>query len=561
MGRDEIRWGSEDHWTFTPHKMAKIQAELTARMGGAPDAAARAGGAGGGGGRGGRGGGRGGSGLVDGQPLYEALTAKQLRDPRGFILPSDQPDFGTATRFVNALIKAGVVIHRATAPFTVAGTSYPANSFVVKTAQAFRPHVMDMFEPQDHPDDIPYPGGTPTSPYDVTGYTLAWQMGVQFDRILDAFDGPFERLAGFAKPVAAPAPPPGATGYYFSHQTTDSFIAINRLLAADEEVRWLSTGPLGAGTFYVAARPSTAAILNRAASELGVRFAPASSAPSGPATRLRPLRIGLFDQYGGSMPSGWTRLILENFEFPYTVVFPPDLDAGNLRAKFDVLVFNDVGLGGGGGGRGGGGAGGGAGGGRGGGGGRAGFTPQPIPPDFARRQGQISAQTMAQIQQFVMEGGAVIGIASAANGLITQFRLPLSSHLVEGGRPLGNDKYYVPGSVLRVAVDPKNPVAHGYGDQLDIFFDNSPVWRLDPAVGAPGIEVRTVAWFANDSPLRSGWAWGQQYLDKGLQIVEANIGKGRVFLFGNELLFRSQPHGSYKLFFNALYLSAAPELR
>ena len=66
----------------------------------------------------------------------------------------------------------------------------------MKTAQAFRPHVMDMFEPQDHPDDIPYPGGAPTPPYDSTGYTLAYQMGVKFDRILDGFDGPFVRADG-----------------------------------------------------------------------------------------------------------------------------------------------------------------------------------------------------------------------------------------------------------------------------------------------------------------------------------------------------------------------------
>ena len=55
----------------------------------------------------------------------------------------------------------------------------------MKTAQAFRPHVLDMFEPQDHPDDIPYPGGPPTPPYDSAGWTLAFQMGVKFDRVLD----------------------------------------------------------------------------------------------------------------------------------------------------------------------------------------------------------------------------------------------------------------------------------------------------------------------------------------------------------------------------------------
>jgi hypothetical protein len=52
---------------------------------------------------------------------------------------------------------------------------------------------MDMFEPQDHPDDIAYPGATPTPPYDSAGYTLAFQMGVKFDRILDGFDGPFHQ--------------------------------------------------------------------------------------------------------------------------------------------------------------------------------------------------------------------------------------------------------------------------------------------------------------------------------------------------------------------------------
>ena len=109
-------------------------------------------------------------------------------------LPSDQPDFPTATKFVNALLKNGVDVQRATGSFQVAGKTYPAGSYVVKTAQAFRPHVLDMFEPQDHPNDFPYPGGPPTPPYDNAGYTLAFQMGVQFDRILDGFDGPFETI-------------------------------------------------------------------------------------------------------------------------------------------------------------------------------------------------------------------------------------------------------------------------------------------------------------------------------------------------------------------------------
>jgi hypothetical protein len=584
MGKDEIQWGSEDHWTFSPHKMAKVQEALVASGAAQPTAIPGAASTSAGGGRGGRGGGGGGGGRGGGgrgpDPLYAAATAPELRDPRGFVIPSDQPDFGTATKFVNALLKTGITVLRATAPFNANGKLYPANSFVVKTAQAFRPHVLDMFEPQDHPDDIPYPGGPPTAPYDSTGYTLAFQMGVKFDRILEAFDGSFARVADLTKPPAgsiktAQAP----VGYYFTHQANDSFIVVNRLVAAGEDVSWLANGPMGAGTFYVAAKPTTLAILQKA-TELGITFQATTTAPSGPAAKLRKLRIGLFDQYGSNnMPSGWTRLIFENFEFPFQQVFPPDLDAGNLRAKFDVLVFNGGGIGGGGG-RGGGGAGAvppggagaaggagaqGAGGGRGG-GGRAGFTPEPIPEQFAKRQGQVSAQTLAQIKQFVQEGGTLICIGASAMGAAQQFGLPVTNHLVEnpstglgaGGTPLPREKYYVPGSVLRMSVDTKNPLAHGLDDQVDIFFDDDPVFKLTAEAAGKGLH--TVGWFASPTPLRSGWAWGQQYLDKGIEVIETNMGQGKLFLFAPEILFRSQPHGTYKFFFNGLYLSVATGL-
>eukprot|EP00456_Euglypha_rotunda_P080760 TRINITY_DN78468_c0_g1_i1.p2 TRINITY_DN78468_c0_g1~~TRINITY_DN78468_c0_g1_i1.p2 ORF type:complete len:123 (-),score=14.11 TRINITY_DN78468_c0_g1_i1:12-332(-) len=79
------------------------------------------------------------------------LKNPALRDARGYILSSDQPDFPTAVRFVNALIRTGVLVHKASAAFTVNGKTYPAGSYIVKTNQAFRPHVLDLFEPQDHP--------------------------------------------------------------------------------------------------------------------------------------------------------------------------------------------------------------------------------------------------------------------------------------------------------------------------------------------------------------------------------------------------------------------------
>src|SRR6185369_1418510 len=89
------------------------------------------------------------------------------------------------TKFIDALLENGITVKRATREFTAQGKTYPAGSFVVFTAQAFRPHVMDMFEPQDHPDNFAYPSALPTHPYDNAGWTLAYQMGIEFDRVLD----------------------------------------------------------------------------------------------------------------------------------------------------------------------------------------------------------------------------------------------------------------------------------------------------------------------------------------------------------------------------------------
>jgi hypothetical protein len=395
--------------------------------------------------------------------------------------------------------------------------------------------------------------------------------------ILASIEG-WPRAQTNAAPQAVPRPSNGRLTTpmaEWGHNIGEDFFLV-RLLKAGEQVSWLQNGPLGRGTFYVVAKPTTRAILEKAATELGVSFEGAATAPSGAAATLRTPRVGLFDTYGNSnMPSGWTRLILENFEFPYERVFPPDLDKGNLHDKYDVLVFNGAGLQiGGGGGRGGRGAGPGGdvlpggdvgagnvvGRGRGnqGRGGRAGFTPQAIPEEFARRQGQVSAQTFAQIKQFVQDGGTVIGIGASAMGGVQQFGLPVANQLIENESPLPREKFYVPGAVLRVSIDDTNPLAHGLGRELDVFFDNDPVFKLAPDAAAKGI--RRVAWFADATPLRSGWAWGQQYLENGVEIVETNVGKGRLFLITPEVLFRSQPHGCYKLFFNGLFLSIAPSI-
>ena len=212
------------------------------------------------------------------------LKAPADRDPRGFIIPSDQRDFLTATKFVNALLKTGIDVDRATADFTVAGKQYPAGSYVVKTDQAFRPHVLDMFEKQDHPNDFAYPGGPPIPPYDATGWTLAWQMGVDFDRILDGFDGPFQKITEdlASLPPGRIASASNATGYLVDH-INDAFTAVNRTLKAGGKAWWYpqpvraGNASFPSGAFYLETDRAT---VEKLAKDKGLNFVAVSSRPS-----------------------------------------------------------------------------------------------------------------------------------------------------------------------------------------------------------------------------------------------------------------------------------------
>jgi hypothetical protein len=421
-----------------------------------------------------------------------------------------------------------------------------------------------MFEPQDHPDDFAAGSTTPTPPYDMAGWTLAFQMGVKFDRVVEGFDGPFEELKDEVKPPAARVfTVQGDRGFFLDCRMNDAFRAVNRLLASGESVSRLTKAFEGTGTtfhmgsFFIARKDSTLPLLEKLAAEIGTPFTGSHAIPNGEAVPLKPVRVALWDRYGGSMPSGWTRQILERFEFPFKVVYAPEFDQGNLREKFDVIVFVDGALGGG----------------RGPGAIRPDVVrdaPPPsgdappaatgaevnIPEEFRGRRGGITKdKTGPHLKKFLEEGGTILALGSSTT-LAGQLDLPLKSHLMvkdDKGeeKTLGRDKFYVPGSVLQVRVDNAHPLAWGLDESIDVMFSSNPVFRLpeneDEAKG-----FRRIAWFNDKKPLKSGWAWGQEHLEGGVAIAAAPIGKGQLVVCGPQILFRGQPHGAFKFLFNAI---------
>jgi hypothetical protein len=248
------------------------------------------------------------------------------------------------------------------------------------------------------------------------------------------------------------------------------------------------------------------------------------------------------------MPSGWVRWLMEQYHFPAKLVYAADIDAGDLGKKFDVIVFvtraipapgivpqvgeND------------------------------GFTPkepkaEELPAEYHPQLGKITAdKSIPQIKQFLEAGGRVVTIGSSTN-LAYHLGLPVRNALVEmtntgQEKPLPAEKYYIPGSILRVTLDSTQQATWGMNTQSDVYFDASPVFKLAPDAIVSG-KVKPLAWFASSKPLRSGWAWGQSYLQDGVAAFEAPVGAGRLFAFGPEITFRAQSHNTFKLLFNQFY--------
>ena len=513
MGKHSIEAGSKDHWTLSPKKVELVTEtykEDKKEMKG------------------------------DTLPLdyFGKIYRKQeLKDARGYIVPINQPT--TAINFINILINSGIRVEQAKADFTVAGKTYLAGSYIVKTNQAFRPHVIDMFEPQDHPNDFQYPGGPPVRPYDAAGWTPAFTMGIQFDRILESFDGPFETIPygqvqtakGKMQETA------GAVGYSFSTKDNASFILLNDLLKAGITVSKSSD------QFYVSNNATVLPLLKKVSAENGLIINAEDKTPSQTFSIVSAKRIALWDSYGGSIPAGWVRWIMEQYHFPFSLIYAKEIDAASLKSKYDIIVFV------------------------------SGAIPSlraeapnewdekepkegEIPAEFQPLLGKITAaKSIPALKEFLESGGDIVTIGTSAN-LAYHLQLPVRNALVEvvNGKEknLPGEKFYIPGSVMQITVDNKQKENWGLGNKADVYFSASPVFKLLPGAISNG-DVTPLAWYASDKTLRSGWAFGQSYLQDGVAAFVAKVGKGHLYVYGPEITFRGQTHGSYKMLFNQLF--------
>jgi hypothetical protein len=550
MARRSIERGSRDHWTPTPHLLDLATSRAAARKAGEEAGESV-------------------------EHIRSPWSDPALRDPRVYVLPSNAPNFADATRFVRRLRRSGIEVEEllVEAENPDGGRRLPAGSYVVRAAQAFRPHVRDMFEPQWYPDDRDAGSGEPVRPYDSAGWTLALQMGVDVIRIvssdLEATTRPIEDVEVPFRPGDVRGAPDAA---YFLLDAADAnlHLAANELLGSGErllrtdEPFFAGDEAWSRGTLVVVSGDETAARLADLAERTGCRFVGVSSLPVAAALELRPRRVGLFDVYGGDMPTGWALFALEQYGFDVVRVFGERIenDERPLREDFDVLVFH------------------------------TGLPPAPsertrealrrggrseatvdqlaalasvLPPfedwsDLADRRTAITPERgMQRLRRFVEDGGVVLLLGGESTDFVAHaldegvIEIGLT---VEGRRPQA-DEFFVPGSLLWTEVDADSPLGFGLPPRIATMMRNRGV--VLEAVGDRTQHGLTVAarYPPADSLLASGWAIGEDLLVGKHAVVSGRIGSGSYHLFGADVLYRGQPTQSFRLVFNAIQLGAA----
>ena len=419
--------------------------------------------------------------------FYEVgQRAVARKSPFAFVIPRAQADPGAARKMLELLQFGDVEIDRASNAFNAGGKQYAEGSYIIRMQQPYSSYAKTLLERQHYPDLRSYPGGPPQRPYDVTAQTLPLLMGVETDTV----EAPFRVSARPAKSFEFPAERTLAAS------DSDTWRAVNKIWSGGANVFRAVAG----GDFF-AQRPKNVESLEIA----------------------RP-RIALYRSYVPAIDEGWTRWLLEDFGFAYQNILNPDINSGNLRERFDVIVFPDqpasqI---------------------------ASGFEPGTMPQEYT---GGLGAKAAANLKTFAEQGGTLVFLNRSANYAVEHLHLGVKN--VIAGVP--NRDFYSPGSLLNVTLDTRMALANGLPENIAIWSEESPAWEI-PA----GLGEATVARYPADHVLASGWLLGESYLKGRAALLEVGIGQGEVVLFGMRPQYRAQSYQAFKLFFNSLVLSSEP---
>ena len=451
--------------------------------------------------------------------------------PFAYVISDHQKDVPEAGLLAQKMIDNGLDVYQSKADFHANGIAYPAGSWVIPMDQPFSPMAKELFERQVYPAAAT--GETAAGahlPYDITGWTLPLQMGVNVDAVSDPLTQAQRSAIVRIDQVKLPETEVTGAGSVFavSHKPNASFQLVNAALAQGGKVAMASdpvktSEGMEKGAFLVSGLSRSAIV--GLVSKFSVDVV---SMPSAPAhvIPIKKAKIGLYRPWDPSIDEGWTRWILENYNYDAKSLYNADIRSSGLRSRYDVIILPDMTsnqL-------------------------MDGFHTGSIPGQYA---GGIEQQGGDNLREFVRAGGTLVAFNQTAASLIPLLSLPVRNVL----QGLGNDKFYCAGALLRVETEhPEMPVNYGVPAAPVVMFERGPAFET-----LPGFKGAVLAKYAKETdPLESGMMIHSEVLHDTDAALELAYGDGRILLYGFKPQQRAQAHGTYRYLFNALYLYDDP---
>ena len=454
--------------------------------------------------------------------------------PFAYVLdPSASHDASSVVEFMDLMSQSGIEFVLADEGFRAGGQDFPAGSYVIPP-QAFRPYVVDLMEPKDFPDRRQYPGGPPIPPYDMTGYELRFQMGLEVVNVDEPFEMPLGEW-GVVSSAVGSVTGTGSAGYLLDGTSNWVYRGLREYLAGGGELfratRSLPTAAgnvadVPAGAFWLPGLSEDDA--GRLSSDFGLTLTGLPAAPEADAlTVVRAPRVAIYRSWRAPMPEGWTRWVLDEYGIAWQNLWDADIQGGAL-SEFDVIVLpaqEESGI-------------------------RDGNAPGSMPEQYV---GGLGAEGAAALRSFVEDGGWLVAFDAAVDYAISTFALPFRNRT----RGVSSQDFFLPGSIIRLEVDPTHPLGYGMDADAVTLFARSQV--LEPTVRRPG--VSTPVCYPETDYLVSGWTLGgDEYLAGQTAAAQVAVGSGQVVLFAFTPHFRGQPRNTFKLLFNALWGAATEQL-
>jgi hypothetical protein len=464
----------------------------------------------------------------------ETIAAATNGNPSAILVPVEgQQDAREAAHLVDRLQLGGVEIYRATAAFEAEGKKYAAGTYVIPMSQVFARYAKDMLETQTYPEVRRGPNAPPEPPYDVTAWSLGMLLGVDTVFVKDPLPTiPMTRLDGLPKTAGEVSG--NGPRFAFDYKGADTAIAINRLLKDGAQVAF-------DGASHVAVTGVSRPKMEQLAKEFGLkvtanderrtaaetsRTTNGSEAARTSNVAFHAPRVAMYQPWtGGNMDEGWTRWVLEQYEFNLASIHNADVRAGKLRQKFDAIIVadqnpRDI---------------------------LEGYDAPAIRPEY---RGGIGEEGLNHLKQFVADGGTLVTMGNACDLAIEKLPIPVRN-LKKG---LTRDQHFAPGAILRLEVDGQHPLGYGVAPSTYGFYINSPFFTL--VEGFASQKTSVVARYPNTNVIASGWLKGEELMAGRAAVVAIDMNPGRVVLFGLRPQHRAQTHATFPMLFNALYLSA-----